>query len=126
MRLISAVIAGSGVLGVMPIAYNQLQGVACPKLGSVPACFVVLVAYVLIVAAAFLRQPWRGYVFIPAWLVVFAIAAIATGLELFTPNTCPAAKIGIPACFLSLAMALLLATAYVVERKADHDVASAS
>ena len=125
MRLITALVASGGVIGVLPIVYEQIQNVPCPKIGSVPACYVVLVAYVLILAATFMGKHWRAYVFVPAWLVVFSIAALATGLELFIPNTCPTSKLGIPSCFLSLAMTLMLVTAYVVERKFDRDFKTA-
>lgn len=103
----------------MPIVSRQIQGTPCPSLGPVPACYVVLAAYVFLLVSALLVQPWRAYVFVPAWLLVFVIAALATGFELFMPNTCPTSMIAVPSCFLSLAMAFLLAIAYRTERHFD-------
>jgi len=121
MRLSTAVLAIGGILGAMPIVYSQIHGDHCPMLGPVPACYVVMSAYVLLLGAVFLPKPWRAYVFVPAWLVVFAIAALAVGFELFIPHTCPVSRFGIPTCFVSLVIALLLAFAYAMEKKFDRE-----
>lgn len=111
-------LAAIGLSGVAPIAYQQLSGVsACPALGPAPACYVVLVGYGFIAVSAFFRSRVQAILFLAGWGPLFLLALVGSSLELVVGEVCPGSSAGIPACFLSLALAAALAVIYLLERR---------
>ncbi len=108
-------ISAIGVLGVAQISYSQFAGLSqCPQLGMIPACYIVLACYTLILIAAVCRRAMPSWVFWIGWLGVFAMAISGTVLELAGTQTCPRTASGTPTCYFSLAIAILLALLFII------------
>ena len=106
-----------GLLGVAPIAYRHAIGVeTCPMLGPVPACYIVLLGYVLTGASVFAGVRFRTTVCVVGWTPVFGLALMASGLEVLGNEVCPRDTNKIPTCFYSLALTTSLVSAFFVER----------
>jgi hypothetical protein len=117
-RLVVAVLSIIGLIGVLPIAYQQITAVNdCPALGPVPACYIVLTGYVLIGVSILFGARWRTLIFSIGWVPVFGLALTGTSLELLGQNACPKTSSGIPACFLSLAILTVIVLAFIVQRE---------
>ena len=116
-------IAAIGVFGVAGISYRQFAGLSqCPQLGILPACYIVLICYVSILLAALRRTPIMSWFFWIGWLGVFAMAITGSGLELAGIETCPRTGDGIPTCYFSLGLAIVLALLFVISsEKAPSD-----
>lgn len=109
VRIAVGLIALIGLFGVLPVSYAELRSAqSCPHLGPVPACHLVSIAYLAVGLSVISRVTWRPSIFIAAWSVIFALAAIGTGLELTGAGECPKTQRGIPKCYFSLGLASLL------------------
>ncbi len=108
IRLVIAGLALFGLVGVAPVSWLEfLHGDACPHLGPVPVCYIVMAGYGILVACAF-RPLWSAALFIVGFVPVFAFAAAGSGAELFGFEVCPRTEASIPKCFFSLALALAI------------------
>ena len=117
-RIPLAALSLLGLLGVQPIVQRQFEGLSlCPALGMVPACYIVLAGYALILFAALVSRRYTGWLFAIGWLPLFTLAATGSGIEIFREGTCPQTSGGVPTCYLSLALLCLLAVAYLAERR---------
>ncbi len=117
-RLLIAALALFGVIGVFPIVESQILGIAaCPALGPVPACYLVLLGYALIAVSAIVGKRSRFWAFAAGWVPLFGLALIGTGLELLGQGACPRSSNGTPTCFLSLGLLGLIAIVYLAERR---------
>jgi len=107
MRFIAGLLALYGVYAGLAVSHLHLSGVAaCPTLGPVPACYLVSAGYSLMVIAMFRPVSW---VFYAGWLPVFILAAMGVGLEIFSSDpVCPRTDSGIPKCYFSFALSLVL------------------
>lgn len=102
-----AALALYGVMAAFSISQLHMSGVqACPSLGSMPACYVVLLGYGAMLLSAVRPMPW---VFFAGWLPVFLLAALGVGSEILsTEAVCPQTAGGIPKCYFSFALSVLL------------------
>ena len=108
-RIIIAALALLGLSGVLPVSLAELSsGAACPHLGLVPACHLVLLAYATVLMTVLHRRLWNGWMFLLGWFPVFALAATGSTLELLGNGTCPKTAGGIPKCYFSLGLAVVL------------------
>ena len=116
LRWLIFVVAMVGVAGVSPIALDQLNRTsACPVLGPVPACYVVFFGYAFVAVSAVVPlHRWK--LFLAGWTPLFILAASGTALELFGTETCPRSDAGVPTCYFSLAMLVILVILFVLER----------
>jgi len=104
--------------GVLPIAYRQAMGTAaCPALGPVPACYVVLSAYALIAVSASIGARVNTPLFLTGWIPILILALVGSGLEVLGHEACPRAAANIPTCFLSLALAGVLIVVFRYMRR---------
>lgn len=111
------VLVAIAIFGIVPIAYRQFTGVAsCPAIGSVPACYVVLLGYSMLTASVFSRPGIRNAMFLPGWVLVAAPAFLGAGLELVGHEICPRGVGDIPTCFFSMAIVLGLLGTFLVDR----------
>lgn len=115
-RLLIAAVALAGVAGVLPIVSEQVRGNSCPQIGDIPACVVVLAAYGLIAISTLLEAGPRTASFALGWVLLFGLAVIGTTLEIMGNDACPRTGFGIPTCFISLFMVLVLAGAFILGR----------
>ncbi len=88
----------------------------CPSIGPIPACFLVLAGYAVILASVWAPPKPSGLLFIAVFMPVLALAATGVVLELTQGDVCPKAS-GVPQCFYSLALAFLSLIAFLVLRR---------
>ncbi|MDB2437402.1 hypothetical protein N9W89_01685 [Hellea sp.] len=99
--------ASLGTLAVANISWRHATGrETCPAIGPIPICHVVLAAYAAIVISVVLGSAplfWAGLT------PVFGFAAAGTIGEVVSDEpVCPRTSNGIPKCYLSLAMSLVI------------------
>ena len=115
-RIVLTAIALPGFLSGIQLSLSELASAGtCPAIGPVPACYLVLVGYTLIIISAWLPAKRALFVFVAGFLPVFGLAATGVTLELVRGETCPQAA-GVPQCFYSLGLALLSLFAYLILR----------
>ncbi len=110
-----------GLWGAGRLSYDQYQsGEACPVLGDmVPACYIAFGGYVLIalgVAISILMPGAAGsYFFWGGTFIAGGLAALATVLELVKGGVCPVGPYGIPMCYISLALSIVIAVLFMLQ-----------
>lgn len=120
LSLAIAALAAAGFFGVGEISHAHWAGeAACPVIGPVPACYVILVGYGLILISVLPQVPFRSAVFAVGWLPVFALALVGVGGEVTGLAACPQTQSGIPKCFISAAMAAVIGLLAVLLRRLD-------
>ena len=103
------VLAGIGVLGVGRISISHWTGEeSCPVIGPLPACYIILIAYSLIVLSMYPRLRQAPLVFLIGWVPVIALALTGVVGELTGVLQCPHLDNGIPQCYLSAVFALII------------------
>jgi hypothetical protein len=107
VRVVLGALALFGVVAAFGISQTQWMGISpCPSIGIVPACYVVLVGYLLMMISAII--PSR-ILFLTGWLPVFLLAAVGTVSELLSSvPVCPRTESGIPQCYLSLGLVSII------------------
>ena len=80
-----------GFFGAAKVSYDNFNGSACPTIGFIPICYVVLIAYGLMIAGLAIRQNHcKHYFFSIGWGVAFVIALLGSLAELFAGGgVCP-------------------------------------
>ena len=107
-----------GFLGGLKISYANFTGTPCPYLGFIPICYVVTVAYGLMIASVVIRNyACKHYFFAIGWGTAFVIALTGSAAEVMAGGgVCPTSGGGmrgasdgaVPLCFASLAMLLVI------------------
>lgn len=118
-------IAAFGTIAGLRLSLSHLQvGEICPVLGSVPACIIVFIGYLLVlIAAIFYKTKWSPILFYIGWSPVFLLALFGVIFELTQGNICPPGPIGIPQCFISLALASIAWLLFFVIRRSAEPAA---
>ncbi len=118
VRLGIIAVAGFVLNGLVPVVLNEWRGIeACPRLGAVPACYVVGLGYSLMAVAVIFAPRRLTALFLLGWAPVFAMAFIGSTMEILGRPTCPVSPTGTPMCFYSLAVASTLLPAFWVSRR---------
>ena len=105
-----------GLYGGLNVSYlNWNSSGACPYISIMPICYVVTVGYALALAGLLISN---APLFLTGWGIVAFIALVGTVFEFNTGATCPRSDVGIPLCFLSLALSIAIIVLYfLAERK---------
>ena len=102
-------LASIGVLGVGRISINHWTGEAsCPMLGPLPACYIILIGYSLIILSTYPRLQQAFLLFLIGWVPVILLAFTGVVGELIGVLQCPHLEIGIPQCYISAALAVII------------------
>jgi len=113
LRIIIIVLATIGFLGVGEISHAHWSHEAsCPMIGSIPACYIILVGYGLIFLSMFVKPILSLRLFIIGWTPVIILALLGVVGELTATLSCPPSAIGIPKCYFSAAMSLAIGLLY--------------
>ena len=106
-----------GFLGAAKISYENMTGTPCPYIAVVPICYVVFLAYGLMLISVLIRHMGSmHYTFCVGWGVAFLIALVGSIAEIAAGGgVCPTTGGGIrdgsgsiPMCFASLAMLIII------------------
>ena len=103
-----------GLWGALRVSYTTITGTArCPDFVSIPICYLVGIGYLSMLGAQIVSPgKLKAYLFYPAWILVFVIAALGTGLEVSTGNACPRSGSGVPLCYFSFALCVAILLFY--------------
>jgi hypothetical protein len=93
----------------------------CPMLGPVPACYLVGFGYVAMALAVLLSPRQFTVLFFVGWTPVFLLALSGSTMEIMGHNTCPSSPSGIPLCYFSLTVAVLLLPVFLLSRHLNPD-----
>jgi len=114
-----------GFFGALKVSFANFGGSPCPHIWIVPVCYVVLMAYGLMIASVVIRHNGcKHYFFCAGWGTAFVIALIGSIAELFAGGgVCPTSGSGgirgassgsIPLCYASLAMLLIILVLFLM------------
>jgi hypothetical protein len=108
-RTAIVLLASVGVLGVGRISIIHWTGEAsCPMISSLPACYLILIGYSLIVLSMYPRLKKASALFLVGWAPVITLALAGVVGELTDSLQCPHLENGIPQCFISAALASIV------------------
>ena len=113
-----------GFVSVGKISIDNMKGIACPSLLSVPVCYMVTLAYGMMLASLIVNHNGcKHHFFCAGWGVAFVIALFASLAELFGGGgVCPSTSGGlraassslvIPFCYISLAMLIVILVLFI-------------
>lgn len=110
------------IYGTLELSITDFQNKdVCPKIMDIPACYLVLLLFVLVLLShtirkIFVRDTWYFiFIFIP-----FLMALSGTLTELSGTEVCPRTSDGIPMCFISLGICTALVLFKIIELKSVH------
>jgi hypothetical protein len=123
VRLNAATVALLSILGIglwsgLSVSYANFSAqLACPHLAGLAICYIVTIAYGLMLITLFMKRSKLHFVlFSAAWIVTFLIAFSGSILEFSRGAVCPTTSFMMPLCYLSLAMCLAIAALYSIDR----------
>jgi len=113
-----------GFLGALSISVNNINGNPCPHIVFVPICYVVLVAYGLMLGSLIINHGGcKHHFFVLGWAAAFLIALIGSLAEFFAGGgVCPSTGGGslrgstgltVPMCYISLAMLVAILILFI-------------
>ena len=77
-------------------------------IGPLPACYIILIGYSLIVLSMYPHVQKALVLFLIGWAPVMLLALTGVVGELTGVLQCPHLEIGIPQCYISAALALII------------------
>lgn len=114
-RLLIVAIAITVVIQLVPVIRSQWSGGdGCPVLWLIPACYLIALCYLVMAVVSAIGSRSIGPVFWVAWFPVFLLAGAGTTMELSGRGTCPVSGAGVPLCYYSLAVAIVLASLFLI------------
>ena len=118
IRLTILLLGGVGFFGVGSISLAHWSGESsCPTIGSLPACYLILVGYGLILVSLFVKPKVSFFTFLIGWIPVISLALIGVVGDLTSTVSCPSSEIGIPKCYFSAALSLAIGLLYWKHRR---------
>ncbi len=119
------ILLGIGFLGAVNVSYANFTGKVCPAIGIVPICYVVLVAYSLMIISLLVRgNKYKTYSFCVGWGTAFVIALMGSAAEILGGGgVCPTTSGGsvrgassnaIPMCYVSLALTIAILVLFLI------------
>ncbi len=114
-----------GFLGALSVSVSNFNGNPCPHIASIPVCYVVLVAYGLMLGSLIVNHNGcKHYFFVGGWAAAFVIALVGSLTEYFAGGgVCPStgggnirggSGLSVPLCYISLAMLLAILVLFIV------------
>ena len=112
-----------GFVGALKVSYENMTGQPCPHIILIPICYVVLVAYGLMIVSTLISPiKLKHYLFCAGWGTAFLIALVGSVSELLAGGgVCPTsggsvrgATGSIPLCYASLAMLIVILVIFLM------------
>ena len=108
-----------GIYGAGSLTYHELlQEGICPKLGSIPACYIILSCFV-VPFFAHLLDKWKAIYFIFTGTAL-ALAMYASIGQIFDKVHCPQTEGGLPMCYISFVLFACLVLAKIIVTKTKY------
>jgi hypothetical protein len=103
-----------GLWGGLSVSYETATGAnACPDMLGLPICYLVSLGYLSMLASQFVStNSLKAKLFYSGWFVVFVIATLGVGFELYIADICPKHSLGIPLCFVSFILCVFIVIFY--------------
>ncbi len=112
-----------GFVSVGKVSIDNMSGVACPDLLSMPVCYIVTAAYGLMLGSLIINHNGcKHHFFCAGWGIAFVIALFASLAELIGGGgVCPSSSgglragssSGIPLCYISLAILVVILVLFI-------------
>ena len=112
-----------GFISAAKLSLDNFNGRACPSLLSMPVCYIVTIAYGLMLASLIINHNGcKHHFFCIGWGVAFVIALFASLAEVFAGGgVCPSSSgglragsaAGIPLCYISLAFLVVILVLFI-------------
>ena len=107
-----------GLYGSFNLIYDELtSGNICPKIIGIPACFIILICFSLVLlghASILQKRPW--VYFLGAGIAI-TLATYGSLGELLDFAECPKTSSGIPMCFLSFGLFATLLFLKIIQKR---------
>jgi len=92
-----------GIYGAGSLALTEFyQNGTCPKIGIIPACYIILICLIIPFITHVLNKGKMLYFIFTA--IALAIATYGTVGQLFGNIQCPKTESGLPMCYISFAI----------------------
>jgi len=106
---------------IFPILFAHWHaGNACPHLGLVPACYLVMVCYAAMGITALFWNKQLSWLFFSGAVPVIFMAMIGTVLEITGLPTCPRSDTGLPLCYMSLLVGVMMLVVFLYVLKLER------
>lgn len=112
-----------GLLSVGKVSIDNMNGLACPSLLGLPVCYVVTIAYALMLGSLIINNNGcKHHFFSAGWGIAFVIALFASLAEMFAGGgICPSTSgglragtsAGIPLCYISLVILVVILILFI-------------
>ena len=112
-----------GFVSVLKVSISNFNGIACPSFFTIPVCYIVTVAYGLMLGSLIVNHSGcKHHFFCMGWGLAFVIALFASLTEMFSSGSvCPlssgglraAGSAGIPLCYISLVILLVILVLFI-------------
>jgi len=113
------VLLAIGFFGALKVSYENFTGSPCPHLGVIPICYVVAIAYGLMLVSVIIKHyATMHYSFCIGWGTAFVVALVGSVAEYMAGGgVCPtsggdirsaASSASVPLCYASLALLLVI------------------
>ena len=113
IRIAIITLVALGLWGVGGISFTHWAGqTPCPTIGLIPACYIIFVGYGLVLVSMYPNLKTSLGVFLIGWVPVISLALVGVIGELTSMLHCPISEVGIPKCYFSAALSLLIGLLY--------------
>lgn len=112
-----------GFVSVGKVSIDNINGFACPSLFGVPVCYIVTLAYGLMLMSLMIsHNGCKHHFFCIAWGIAFTVALFASLAEVFgAGGVCPSTNgglragesQGVPLCYISLVMLIVILVLFI-------------
>jgi membrane-bound ClpP family serine protease len=94
------------------IVRNFIQPGYCPDFFDIPACYLVMLAFLLVFLSTRMKKR-AGILFIPGGIIGFVLGLFFTFREMLNPGTCPS-FFGIALCYVSLIVFAIMIILFLI------------
>jgi hypothetical protein len=103
-----------GLWGAISVSYSTIMNIEpCPDFLHLPMCYLVSIGYFSMLSAQFVSNiRLKNRLFYSGWILTFLIAGLGVGFELIAGDICPKSAGGLPLCYVSFALCVLIFILY--------------
>ena len=95
------------IFSVYLVGMDLIHSDFCPKILGIPACYLVLLAFILVIISNFFKIFLNNLIFYLGWLIGFILALWFSFNQIVRIDNCPL-FFEIPMCYLSLILFVII------------------